>query len=217
METPKVILVVLLITVLHLPFPCLSQEPRPDDEETVIPPQAHEKAIQSLQALGPSRGAKAITYRTAEILGISSGITARRQALETAIHDLGAKERESEIQVELSGDVLFDFNKWDIRPDAEDSLRKIGDLIKAYQSPEVIIAGHTDAKGAHDYNQVLSEKRANSVKNWLCEQVGIESQRMKTIGYGESRPIAPNSHPDTSDNPEGRQKNRRVEMVIKKP
>lgn len=217
MKKQKVFLVGLLITLLHIPFPCLSQETSVDGGEIAIPPQAHQKAIESLQALGPARGAKVLDYRTAKILGLSSGITAKREALKTAIHDLGAKELETEIQVELSGDVLFDFNKWDIRPDAEVSLKKIGDLIKAYQSPEVIIAGHTDAKGADDYNQVLSERRASSVKNWLCEKSGIKSQRIKTLGYGESRPIAPNTHPDNSDNPEGRQKNRRVEIVIKKP
>jgi OOP family OmpA-OmpF porin len=92
----------------------------------------------------------------------------------------------------------------------------VGEIIKAYKSPNVTIAGHTDSKGAEDYNQKLSEKRAASVKSWLVKNAGINADIIKTIGYGESKPVAPNTKKDGSDNPEGRQKNRRVEILIKK-
>ncbi len=84
-----------------------------------------------------------------------------------------------------------------------------------YKSPQVIIADHTDSKGSDAYNQRLSEKRAESVKKWLSENAGISADTIKTVGYGETRPMAPNANSDGSDNPEGRQKNRRVEIVIR--
>ncbi len=194
-----------------LPFLCAAQE-----EEILIPPEAHQKAIETLQVLGPERGSKKIDYSMVSIIGVIKGIETQSTAIQTAIKDLGAKETEAEIQIELSGDVLFDFDKWDIRSDAEAMLKKVGDIITAYESPQVIIAGHTDSKGSEAYNQRLSEKRSESVKKWLSENAGISADTMKTIGYGETRPVAPNANSDGSDNPEGQQKNRRVEIVIKK-
>ena len=201
----------ILLICFFLPFPCAAQE-----EGILIPPEAHQKAIEALQALGPERGAKKIDCRVASIIGVVKGIETQSVAVKTAIKDLGAKETEAEIQIELSGDVLFDFDKGDIRSDAEATLKKVGGIITAYKSPQVIIAGHTDSKGAEGYNQQLSKKRAESVKEWLSENAEINADVMKTIGYGETRPIAPNTNSDGSDNPEGRQKNRRVEIVIKK-
>jgi len=196
---------------LFLPFVCSAEE-----EAVGIPPEAHQEAIEALQALGPERGAKTIDYRMAGIVGVVKGIESQSREVKSAIKDLGAKETEAEIQIELSGDVLFDFDKWDIRSDAEAMLQKVGDIIAAYKSPEAIIAGHTDSKGEEDYNQRLSEKRAESVKNWLSENAGVSQAIMKTIGYGEVKPIAANVNPDGSDNPEGRQKNRRVAILVKK-
>jgi outer membrane protein OmpA-like peptidoglycan-associated protein len=194
-----------------LPFLCTAQE-----EEILVPPEAHQKAIEALQALGPERGSKKIDYSMVSIIGVMKGIETQSTAIESVIKDLGAKETETEIQIELPGDVLFDFDKWDIRSDAEATLKKVGDIITAYKSPQVIIAGHTDSKGLEAYNQRLSEKRSESVKKWLSENAGISADTMKTIGYGETRPIAPNANSDGSDNPQGRQKNRRVEIVINK-
>ncbi|MFQ6083503.1 MAG: pyridoxal-phosphate dependent enzyme [Candidatus Aminicenantia bacterium] len=157
-----------------------------------------------------------IDYRVVRIEGIVRGIEAESKTIQAALKDLGAKVTGTEIQIDLPGDVLFDFDKWDIRPDAEETLRKVGEIIKEYKSPEVIISGHTDSIGSEEYNQELSEKRAESVKSWLTQNAGINPEIMKAIGYGESRPIAPNTNPDGSDNPEGRQENRRVEILIKK-
>ena len=204
-------LILLAWMCLALPFLCAAQEKGPP-----IPPEAHQKAVEALQALGPERGAKKIDYHGASIIGVVKGIEAQSREVETAIKDLGAKETEAEIQIELSGDVLFDFDKWDIRSDAEAMLKKVGGIITAYKSPQAIISGHTDSKGAEGYNQQLSEKRAEAVKEWLSENAGVSPDIIKTIGYGETRPMVPNANSDGSDNPEGRQKNRRVEIVIKK-
>ncbi len=76
------------------------------------------------------------------------------------------------------------------------------------------IEGHTDGKGTHPYNMKLSENRADAVKNWLVQNASISGSRITTQGWGETKPVAPNKKPDGSDDPEGRQKNRRVEIVL---
>jgi len=192
------------------------QQSAGEEEEVIIPPEAHQKAIEAVKALGPERGAKKIDYHMARIEGVVKGLVIESKEIQAALKDLGAKVSETEVQIDLPGDILFDFDKWDIRPDAEETLKKVADIIKAYKSPEVIVAGHTDSIGSEEYNLELSQKRADSVKNWLVEKGGINPDIIKTIGYGESKPIAPNTNPDGSDNPEGRQKNRRVEIIIKK-
>lgn len=80
---------------------------------------------------------------------------------------------------------------------------------------KVMIEGHTDSKGTEPYNQKLSERRAQAVFNYFVDK-GISSSRMQTIGYGETRPIASNTKPNGSDNPEGRALNRRVELRVMK-
>jgi len=204
-------LILLAWLCFFLPVLCTAQE-----EVIFVPPEAHQKALQALQALGPERGSKNIDYYKVNIIGVAKGIETQNATIETAIKDLGARETELDIQIQLSGDVLFDFDKCDILSDAEATLKKIGLIITAYNSPQVIIAGHTDSKGSKSYNQSLSEKRSESVKKWLLENVEIGACIMKTIGYGETRPVAPNCNSDGSDSPEGRKKNRRVEIVIKK-
>jgi photosystem I P700 chlorophyll a apoprotein A2 len=185
-------------------------------EDPVIPADAQEKAILALKALGADRGAKAISFKTAQIVGVSKGLAFDSKRVQKTLKELEAKESKTAIQIDLPGDVLFDFDKWDIRPDAEATLEKVGAIIKAYRSPGVLIAGHSDSKGEEAYNQKLSLKRAESVRDWLVKKSGVDSGIMKTEGLGETKPVAPNTNPDGSDNPTGRQKNRRVEVLIKK-
>ncbi|MBN2466593.1 MAG: OmpA family protein [Deltaproteobacteria bacterium] len=216
MKVWQIVIVVILAINLFLPVPCPCQENTFEVDESAIPPEAQQKATEALQALGSGRGALPINYRMVRIIGLAKAIETQTTEIKTALKDVGAKETETEIHVDLRGDVLFDFDKCNIRPEAMEPLRKIGEIIKAYNSPHVIISGHTDTKGAEDYNRRLSEKRAETVKAWFAECAGIDPRVMETKGYGETKPIAPNSNPDGSDNPEGRQKNRRVEIRIRK-
>ena len=126
---------------------------------------------------------------------------------------LGAREENGRIIITMSGDVLFDFDKTDIRTDARPVLAQIAEILVAMPTAPVEVIGHTDAKGSDDYNQDLSERRALSVRDWLVKQ-GVQDQKLTTSGEGESMPVAPNQNADLSDNPEGRQKNRRVEFII---
>jgi outer membrane protein OmpA-like peptidoglycan-associated protein len=130
--------------------------------------------------------------------------------------DIEVKETETEIKIELSGDILFDFDKWDIRPAAEPVLTQVAEVINQYPDADVLIEGYTDSKGSDSYNLRLSDRRAASVKEWLVKKGAVGNKKMTTKGLGEANPVAPNENPDGSDNPEGRQKNRRVEITVKK-
>jgi outer membrane protein OmpA-like peptidoglycan-associated protein len=131
------------------------------------------------------------------------------------VEDLSVKESDTEIRIDLAADVLFDFDKADLLPKAEETLQKAADLIKQRKAKGVVrIEGHTDAKGNDAYNQKLSERRADAVKRWF-ESHGLH-EHFATAGFGAKKPVAPNAKPDGSDDPEGRAKNRRVEIVVKK-
>ena len=129
---------------------------------------------------------------------------------------ISARETARSIVIELSSDILFDFDRADLRPGAEQSLRKIAEFIAARDKRDVLIEGYTDAKGSDDYNGKLSLARAESVHRWLVRNGRLESATISTAGRGASNPVAPNTQPDGRDDPVGRQKNRRVEIIIKK-
>ncbi len=130
--------------------------------------------------------------------------------------DLQVKETTTEVRIEMAADVLFDFDKAEILPKAETVLDQVADLLRQRAKGTVRIEGHTDGKGSADYNQKLSVRRAEAVKAWLAKQPGLKQIPFATSGYGPTRPVAPNTKPDGSDDPEGRQKNRRVELTFKK-
>ncbi|MEX0804869.1 MAG: OmpA family protein [Candidatus Binatia bacterium] len=130
--------------------------------------------------------------------------------------DLQVKETPTEIRIELAADVLFDFDKADIRPDAHKALNQAAGIIRDKAKGLVRIEGHTDSKGSDSYNQKLSDRRAKSVRDWLVKNEGLKNVRFQTSGFGAQKPAVPNTKRDGSDDPDGRQKNRRVEIVIGK-
>jgi outer membrane protein OmpA-like peptidoglycan-associated protein len=130
--------------------------------------------------------------------------------------DLKVKETDTELRIELAADVLFDFDKADILPKAEAVLGQVADLLRQKAKGGVRIEGHTDGKGSPAYNQKLSVRRADAVKTWLLRQADLKRINFVTAGFGATRPVAPNTKPDGSDDPDGRQKNRRVELIVKK-
>ena len=129
--------------------------------------------------------------------------------------DLQVKETETEVRIELAADVLFDFDKDTLLPKAEDTLKKAASFVRERAVGVVQIEGHTDAKGDDAYNQRLSERRAESVRRWFTRN-GLGDVQFSSRGFGETRPVAPNTKAGGADDPEGRQKNRRVEIVIRK-
>ncbi|WP_419897470.1 OmpA family protein [Roseomonas sp. USHLN139] len=136
-----------------------------------------------------------------------------RPRTEQLLGTLGAEATGDSIRIALPGDVLFDFDRSEIRADARPVLAQLAEVLRAYARSPVEIQGHTDSRGSDAYNQALSERRAASVQAWLQRQ-GVAAARLRTIGHGESRPVAPNQQADGRDDPAGRQRNRRVEFII---
>lgn len=117
------------------------------------------------------------------------------------------KEEKDRVTITLSGAVIFRTAKAELLPEAADKLNDVVDVLKSYPERDIIVNGHTDSRGSAAYNRKLSRRRAQSVKDYLTSQ-GVEAQRIKAHGLGESQPVASN------DNPEGRANNRRVEIVV---
>lgn len=105
-------------------------------------------------------------------------------------------------------DVLFDLDKATLKPGAREKLAKISGILMAYPGLQLEVEGHTDSTGTDEYNQRLSERRAQSVQSYLVEQGIAPDDILAVRGFGESKPVA------TNDNSAGRQQNRRVEMVV---
>jgi outer membrane protein OmpA-like peptidoglycan-associated protein len=135
--------------------------------------------------------------------------------VEQTLTELNAERTIEGIKINLQDNILFEFDKYAVRSVAKPTLTKINQLLKHYKDAQVFIYGHTDSKGDEDYNLDLSNKRAAAVKYYFVNIFNEEPTRLQTKGFGESKPIAPNNNPDGSDNPAGREKNRRVEFIIK--
>jgi outer membrane protein OmpA-like peptidoglycan-associated protein len=127
--------------------------------------------------------------------------------------NLEARETERGVVVNLP-DVLFEFDKASLTPDARVKIRNIAEVLNDQaRDRQVAVEGHTDSIGSDVYNQKLSERRAETVALGL-ESAGVSNQRIATLCFGERYPVAPNHNVDGTDNPAGRAKNRRVEVVI---
>ncbi len=104
-------------------------------------------------------------------------------------------------------DVLFDFGKYNLRPGAREALAKLSGIVLAHPGLELDIEGHTDSVGSEEFNQRLSEKRAEAVRDYLVQQ-GLNADSLRARGFGETMPLVSN------DTPSGRQQNRRVEIIV---
>jgi outer membrane protein OmpA-like peptidoglycan-associated protein len=118
-----------------------------------------------------------------------------------------------EQRLSVVADALFDFDKANLRTDAEETLAAAAPEIAKLGGKPSRIEGHTDGKGSDAYNLKLSEARASTVREWLAGR-GVVPAATPIKGYGKSKPVAPNTTADGKDDPQGRQKNRRVEVVF---
>ncbi len=110
--------------------------------------------------------------------------------------------------IEISSDVLFDFDKFNIKPAGEQELMRVGYKLRLYPNKHILVQGYTDNIGNAGYNVLLSEHRAEAVKNWFVTRQYVKGNNISTKGFGLTHPVAPNS------NPTGRAKNRRIEIAI---
>jgi outer membrane protein OmpA-like peptidoglycan-associated protein len=134
---------------------------------------------------------------------------ARAGELERTLEELRAERTDRGIVLTL-GDVLFDFDRAELRPGAKQNLDRLVTFLQEHTDREVVIEGHTDAIGAQSYNLDLSRRRAQAVRSFLIENA-IAPQRLVAEGFGKGYPVTGN------ETAEGRQRNRRVEIVILDP
>lgn len=167
--------------------------------------------------IGGIIGDKAGNTAVGAILGAAIGGTAGGiignymddQAEEMQQDIEGAKiERVGEgIKVTFQSGILFDVAKAELRPEAKTNLEKLAAILNKYEDTNILIEGHTDSDGSEEYNQTLSERRANAVTAYLAQNA-VDSRRMTMIGYGELQPVADNA------TAVGKQANRRVEVAV---
>jgi outer membrane protein OmpA-like peptidoglycan-associated protein len=178
------------------------------------PPDTVQRADLFLPQFMPFEGVAIEGLGGAAESGIEAG--GKTLGLEGALKELNAAVTATEIKIDLAADVLFDFDKAEIKKQAEPTLQNLATVLNANPGAKVAIEGHTDGRGADDYNQKLSEARAASVKHWLVTNAQANGANIATRGWGKTKPIAHNAKPDGADDPEGRAKNRRVEIVVRK-
>ncbi len=116
--------------------------------------------------------------------------------------------------IEIPGDILFAFNDSTLKLTAAQELHKTGAILRSHQGRRVAINGYTDSIGSNQYNDGLSTKRATAVKQWLVSNGYVNPAKVSIRGLGERFPVAPNKTPAGRDNPGGRARNRRVEIVV---
>ncbi len=183
----------------------------------VIPPGARGNISQISSSISQIRpNISSLVNKVSEQNSRTSSVSLEINQIAKKDGNIKLTESDSEVRLELLSDILFDFDKWNIRPTAEKTLRYVGEIISKYPKSKTVLEGHTDSKGDDNYNLKLSKKRADSVKQWLVKNSSLSGASLVAVGYGEKKPVAPNALPNGEDNPEGRQKNRRVEIVIQK-
>lgn len=128
-------------------------------------------------------------------------------SVDTALRDpkafLGGTTR-----ITLPGDLLFAFDEDVLKPEAEPTLRQLAKLLRVNPRQRVLLEGHADTIGGDQYNQDLSERRAQAVRRWLVDQAHLSPLQIDTVGYGNARPLVP-----PSKSPAAQQANRRVEVL----
>jgi len=158
----------------------------------------------SAQSLAERRAEEAESARAA-----AEAAASRASELERELSDLQAKETDRGLVLTL-GSILFEVNRAELTSAGESAVARLASFLKKQQERKVVVEGHTDSTGSDAYNQTLSQRRAEAVRQLLLGQ-GIEAQRVSAKGLGESQPVASN------DSRLGRQQNRRVEVVVLKP
>jgi len=136
----------------------------------------------------------------------SQSAQAQLASAQQQLADLQAKKTDRGMVVTL-GDVLFDTDQATLKPGANLALNRLATFLSANPQTKIIIEGHTDSRGSDEYNEVLSERRARAVATELMSR-GLAADQLQTLGRGKGYPVASN------DTPEGRQRNRRVEIVF---
>jgi outer membrane protein OmpA-like peptidoglycan-associated protein len=166
---------------------------------------------QNAQAQAQSAQAQAESSRAQAEIARDQALAAQQQLADTQkqLADLQAKKTDRGMVLTL-GDVLFDTGQATLKPGADLVLGRLSKFLSANPQTRIMIEGHTDSRGTDEYNQALSQRRAQAVADALTAR-GVPSDSVRTLGRGKAYPVASN------DTPEGRQQNRRVEIIFSDP
>lgn len=192
-----------------------TEQMRRHAEELIARANAREDSLKKAAEAREDSLKKTAEARTSELERELKEERAKAEARQKEAKDKLNKLRSKLIQVNEDArgiilsmsDILFDVDKATLKQDLKTSLAKVAGILSVYQELNVSVEGHTDNQGSAEYNMKLSEQRAKNVLDFL-ESQGIEAKRLTYKGYGMTRPIGDNS------TKEGRQKNRRVDLVI---
>ncbi len=168
--------------------------------------RTQEADAQALKAQAAQQQAMSAEQRAAQQQAQAAAAQDRVRMLEAQLREVEAQQTERGLLVTL-GDVLFAFNKADLSAQAAPRLDKLANFLKQFPDRKLLIEGYTDSVGGDTYNQQLSERRAQAVRDALVQR-GVDTSRITAKGYGKLHPVADNA------SPEGRAMNRRVEIVI---
>ena len=189
------------------------QEARDDQAVAEYAPEALRDAEQALVQAeqGQRQGlddeeVDHLAYVAEQKAAIAQSQAVEQRSQDELVQQLRAEQTSRGMVVTLE-DVLFEVNGAALQPGAQTELLRLADYLKRNPDRKILIEGHTDNTGGSDYNLQLSQLRAQSVESYLVSS-GVPADRIRAIGYGETRPEAPN------DSATGRQQNRRVEIVI---
>lgn len=186
-----------------------------EDERNMVLLRAREREAQLAQSVADANAAEA---ERAKAMARQSAIEANRARTEAASATLTAQQLAEELEalkaeeterglVLTLGDVLFDVDKAQLKPGAQNTLDRLAGFLNEHPDRDLLIEGHTDSTGASSYNMNLSSERANAVRDALIAR-NIDPGRLSTRGLGEDYPVA------TNDSVAGRQENRRVEIIL---
>lgn len=164
-------------------------------------------------AIGKATGSTAKGAVIGAVLGGTGGAIIG-QRMDRKAKELDEKLADAEVQrmgegmvVTFDSGLLFDFNSSTLQGGARQNLREFAESMNEFEETDILVVGHTDSKGSDDYNQGLSEQRAQSAADFLIQE-GLSANRIQTEGRGETEPVA------TNETAEGRSLNRRVEVAI---
>lgn len=170
--------------------------------------QARESELEAVRQRAESAEQRAESARmdAEQARAQAERMQSRAGELSQELSDLEAQQTERGVVITLSN-ILFDTGEADLKPGADNVLDRISDVLQEYPDHSLMIEGFTDSVGSFEYNEQLSQQRAQAVRSALVTR-GISPDRIQTRGYGERFPIA------TNDTPTGRQLNRRVEVIV---
>jgi outer membrane protein OmpA-like peptidoglycan-associated protein len=177
-----------------------------ESERARLEARTREADRAKMEATSARAAAAAAQLQTDEAREDTRAAMVEAEALRRQIEELNARETDRGLVVTL-GDLLFETGKADLKGGAAGNLSKLAAFLNEYPDRSVLIEGHTDNVGSDESNLNLSQRRANSVQNYLVSQ-GVNASRLSSSGLGEGSPVANN------DSDTGRQQNRRVEIII---